>query len=346
MSSLKNSVKGRWTLLPLQTGLELHQSGWMKLNARLYAEHPLTSFAFVHALAKHFADAEDYLAICLQGEELLAAIPLTRQPLRWRSFLPAQAQVSALLVDDLRLMPGLMASLPGPCLWLDWYAVDPAYSPDLSSSPAQVERQPHVTTLNVALTGDFDTYWQARSRSLRDDLKNKWNRLKKDGRSHELRTFDSAPDIASALARYAVLEGQSWKAEQGTAVAMGTTQGNFYADVLERFASLGQATVYELHIDNELAASEIVLRGGRMSVLLKTTHAEAFQRYAPGYLLDQLVIEAEFKHPTSGVVEFYTSANETKLRWGTGQRTIEHARIYRNALTASVARLWRQAKHR
>lgn len=336
----------QWTVLPLRGGLEQHESDWAELNARLYADHPLTSFAFIHTLAKHFSSAEDHLAVCRKDGNVIAALPLTRLPLRWRSFLPAQAQISALLVGAPGLLPSLMATLPGPCLWLDWYAVDPQYSPDLSSSPVPVERQPHVTTLNVTLSGDFETYWQARSRSLRDDLKNKWNRLKKDGRNHELRSFSTPPDVASALARYSVLEGRSWKAEQGTAVALGTTQGNFYADVLDRFARLGQATVYELHIDGELAASEIVLRGGRMSVLLKTTHAEAFQRYAPGYLLDQLVLEAEFRHPDSEVVEFYTAANEAKLRWGTAQRTIEHARIYRNGLTASVTRLWRQARHR
>lgn len=340
------SPQAHWTLLPLQQGLEQHADGWAKLNARLYADHPLTSFAFVHTLARHFANAQDHLAVCLQDGKLIAAIPLTRQPLRWRSFLPSQAQISALLIQDLALLPTLIAKLPGPCLWLDWYAVDPNYSPDLSSSPVQQERTPHVTTLHVALSGDFESYWQARSRSLRDDLKNKWNRLKKDGRSHQLKTFDTVTDVAAALTRYSILEKQSWKAEQGTAITLGTTQGNFYAEVLERFAGQGQATIYELHIDDELAASEIVLRSGRMSVLLKTTHAEAFQRYAPGYLLDQLVLKAEFMHPDSDVVEFYTSANEAKLRWGTGQRPIEHARIYRNGLTALIARLWRQARHK
>ncbi|MBI3350399.1 MAG: GNAT family N-acetyltransferase [Burkholderiales bacterium] len=336
----------RWTVLPLLAGLEARQSDWHELNARLHADHPLTSFAFMHALARHFSDGNDFLALCEQDGQLRAAIPLTKQSLRWRSYLPAQSQMSALMIDDLGLLPGLMAALPGPTLWMDWYAVDPLYSPPLSASPLRVERQPHVTTLNIDLSGSFETYWQSRSRSLRDDLKNKWNRLKKDGRGHELRISNTADDVSAALTRYAALEGQSWKAEQGTAVALGTVQGDFYTDVLQRFAATGQATVYEMLIDGELAASEIVLRGGRMSVLLKTTHAETFQRYAPGYLLDQLVIEAEFTSRASDVIEFYTSANDAKLRWGTGQRTIEHARLYRHALTASVVRLWRRAKQK
>lgn len=338
-------ARARWSVLPLLSGLERYQAEWTALNQRLNQGHPLTSFDFIHALAHQFADPTDWLAVCVRGQEVVGAVPLKRLPMRWCSFLPAQAQMSALLIAEPELLCSLIGALPGPTVCLDLLAVDPHYGPALDTWARRVsESSLHATTLNVDLRGGYAEYWQSRSRSLRDDVKNKWNRLRKDGRVHAFQALSGPDDIPAALARYAAMEGQSWKAEQGTALTLGTAQGDFYADLLARFTKSGGVTVYELTIDKELAASEIVIRSGRMSVLLKTAHDASLQRYAPGYLLDQLVLESEFNLGASDVVEFYTSANEAKLRWGTEQRDIRHLRLYRNAAIAWLVKLWRQIK--
>lgn len=329
----------QWKLLPLVGGLKAHQNGWSALNLRLHDGHPLTSFEFVYALARHFGQAQDRLAVCLQGRELVAAVPLSRQTMRWRSFRPSQTEMSPLLVSDQSQLQALLTSLPSLVLWLDLYSIDPLYSPDLSSFTSEVKH--HATTLSVDLCGDFISFWQARSGNLRGSLKNKWNRLRKDGRLHTFRSLSTTHDVLAGLGRFAVLEGKGWKSSEGTAVTLGTVQGDFYTDILTRFAESGNASIYELLIDDEVAASEIVIRGGRMSVLLKIAHNEALRRYAPGFLLDQLVLEAEFAFGASDVVEFYTSANQAQLRWGTAQRDIQHLRLFPDAMSASLGRLWR-----
>lgn len=109
----------QWKLLPLVDGLAAHRSGWSALNLHLHGGHPLTSFDFVYALARHFGQAQDRLAVCLRGRELVAAVPLSRQTMRWRSFRPSQTEMSPLLVSDQSQLQALLTSLPGLVLWLD-----------------------------------------------------------------------------------------------------------------------------------------------------------------------------------------------------------------------------------
>ena len=339
-----------WTIQALPQAWPEHEQDWADLNRRLNHGHPLLSADFVGPLVSHFGCAGDHLAVVRDHDTPCGMLMLRRERLRWRSFMPSQAQIAPSLLADASLLDSLWPALGISAYALDLLGQDCEHSA-LPAEPlhARHEVMHHATTLNVRIEGSFESYWKARSKSLQNDIRSKFNRLRSDGLDVELKVRETPAELRDALVRYAELESRSWKGGQGTALQVGGAQTAFYRDVLDRFASHGGASIFELHIGGQLAASEIVVRGGAMAVLLKTTHDANRMRYAPGYLLDHLLLEHEFKHRRVAVVEFYTGANEQKLRWGTGSRNINHHSLYRWAVAqravaaARRVRAWRSA---
>lgn len=334
-----------WTMQALRQSWPEHERDWVDLNCRLNHGHPLLSVDFVAPLVNHFSLATDQLATVRQGRTVCGMLMLRRDHLRWRAFMPSQAQVAPTLLVHASLLDSLWPTLgPWACV-LDLLGQDSEHSA-LPAKPLHARHEVihHATTLKVHIEGSFESYWKGRSKSLQNDIRGKFNRLGADGLDAELQVHETAAELHAALLRYAELETRSWKGSQGTALQVGSTQTAFYRDVLERFARGGNASIFELTIGGQLAASEIVVRGGAMAVLLKTTHDARRMRYAPGYLLDHLLLEHEFARRRVEVVEFYTAADEHKLRWGTGAHDIHHHSLYRWASAQRAVALARRVR--
>ena len=150
--------------------------------------------------------------------------------------------------------------------------------------------------------------------------------------------------ISDAVLRYCALESEGWKGQVGTALSIENAQGAFYCDIADRFSTTGQAYVYELWFDDKLAASRIAIVDSNTMVILKTTYAEPFGKYAPGRLLLRKVIEHAFQTYPGGVIEFYTNANADQLAWATDQRWIRHVTFYRGSVTGTILSLLRTAR--
>lgn len=334
-----------WSVLPLQEAWPRYEADWAALSRKDFGDHPLLSIDFIGPLVEHFGSASDRLAVYCSKSGTEALTMLTPGALKWRSFRPGQAPIAPHMINDPSAIDDIWASLGTFVQALDVLCQDPHLHARATTTPRS-ELVPHVTTINVALAGTFDSYWAARAKSLQQDIRNKFNRVRSDGLALEMVVHESWTDIAQALGRYAELESSSWKGDIGTALRAGEHQYAFYSTVLERFARRGAASVFELYVGPNLAASEIVVRGGDMAVLLKTTHKSSLARYAPGYLLDHLLLKHEFSLRRVCVVEFYTDANEQKQRWSTGRRAIEHHCHYRWQWSRQAADAVREIRNR
>lgn len=325
-----------WIFRTAKTHFTDFAQTWDLQNQRLYQNHPLFDSAFVAPLVQYFASDDDLIAVAEQANKRSSLLLLTRKRGGWETFLPSQTQLAPVLIDQDADLPGLLRALPGYSMVLDFLCQDPDYSPwsQLTSlKPQNLRIVPHAVTMNIDLSTDsFETYWQQRSKNLRNNMKSRFKRVKKDDYEVNLNVVTGPDAVEQAVIRYGEMESRSWKAKIGTAIHQGNIQGQFYRDVLVNFASKNQAMVYELTFNDQPVASKLALHNDFMLINLKKTFDEQWSKYSPGRLLDYLQIEHEFTEQRYKTMEFYTNASADQLSLSTGQRTISHHTLYRTSL--------------
>jgi hypothetical protein len=243
--------------------------------------------------------------------------------------------------NGVKPLRGLLRSLPGPGLALEVPCQDDPFSWLAGQDGPAMHRVTHGITMGIRAAGEFEDYWSARPKELRDNVRRHARRVDDEGLEPRLERIDDASRIGRAVDRYGELESQGWKGQDGTALHPTNQQGRFYRALLEAFASTGRGRVYELFFGDRLVASRLVISGPSMHVILKTTHDEKLRRYVPGHLQLQGVLRDLLSRPDRLPVELYTKADRDWLLWSTHSRNIDDVSIYRNALVARVAS-WRR----
>ncbi|MDP2171365.1 MAG: GNAT family N-acetyltransferase [Rhodocyclaceae bacterium] len=310
---------------------------WDRLNGELYGSHPFFDSRFIGPLLVHFGKGDELLCVHRGADAIDGALIL--HPLsfgRWSLFLPSQTQAGAVMLKDARLLETLLPALPGHAWSLDLLSIDPAYAPDWSGLRLPRIVIPHAITMAVATEGDFNHYWQARPKNLISNIRRYQHRAEETTGPLTVATITDPAKLVDALARYGQLESAGWKGKQGTAIAPDNAQGQFYADMLGRFAASGQALVMELRAGEQLVASRLLIRHEQMWNILKTTYDETQSAFAPGRLLLHAVLERACAEMRSGIVEFYTNATRDQAEWATALRPIPHHQIFRNDLVAGL----------
>lgn len=320
---------------------------WDALNARLHRSHPLFDSRFVSALVRHFGTPEVVLAV-YPGPDGQPVNMLLLQPAKtaaWTTFLPSQTQVAPILCGEPAALPALFGALPGSVLMLDFLCQDPEYTFVAAPSP-RMARMKHATTVNIDMSLGFEPYWQQRPKSFRQNIRTCRNRLEKQGHKAEVKVFSAPEGMRAALRRYGDIESASWKGQEGTAIHIDNMQGRFYADVLEAFATTGQAEVIEYLIDGKTTASRICLLNPVMLITLKTCFDDAYATFSPSELMLQDMLEKEYALRRIHFVEMYTNAKPSQFRWCTGQRDIDHLTMYRSEILPRALSLAKWLKGR
>lgn len=332
-----------WAIHRLQKDLGVHAPAWDALKQRLFSAHPMLGSRFVNGLLKHFGDGSERLCVLTaHGEPQAMGIFKPRSPGIWVTFLPAQAQVGPVLVKTADELRDLIPCFPGFVARLDQLCVDTLLValPDRDNTTTHTKN--HALTMAISLDGGVENYWLSRSKNLVKNIRRYERRLAEDNVVRKFLCIDEPSAIGIAVARYAALESQGWKAQIGTALSTENGQMQFYTELMERFAQSREAMVFELWLDAKLVASRLVISAGDVLIILKTTYDEAYSKYAPGRLLLHDVIQSLFRSHPGKTVEFYTDANADQLAWATDQRWIKHVSLYRNAFSTAVFQRLRQ----
>lgn len=328
-----------WELLSLEDGLGAHKAQWDALNARLYANHPLFSSRFVDPLLRYFGGGKDVLCVQLApANELAGMVILTPAGKgRWSTFLPDQAQLSPVMLQDPRGLAELFRPLPGMPWTIEVLCQDPLFTcvPD-ADAESTMRHQDHALTMSIALDGTFQDYWEQRPKKLVQNMRRYRKRALEDKGPCRMETIESPAAMRDAVARYAGLESSGWKGAEGTALGADNQQGRFFLEVMQAFAQDGHATVYEYFIGDRLAASRLMIRSEQMLVALKTTYDESLSPFAPGRLLLQDLLSFEFESKRAQSIEFYTNATPDQLAWSTASRSIRHTNIFRNRVVGAA----------
>lgn len=327
-----------WELHSLNGGLGEYRRAWDILNNQLYRGHPYNDSRFVDAMLKRFGDRNEQLCVHRRGDVVDGLIILrARRSGVWSQFAPAQAQVAPVLVTDRGLIDDLFLALPRSTVMIELMRQDPEYTPTGLLNDVRAARvTERDLTINVRLDGSFENYWGERSRGLAQNIRRYHRRAITEFGAVTVRVIDTPDAMRGAVARYGALESSGWKGVAGTALHASNVQGRFYADVMLRFAATGQSKVYELWLGSSLAASRLVILGGRMAVALKTSYDESLSRFAPGRLLLHELLARSFADPTSDILEFYTDASPDQIAWASTKRRMAHVTVFRNAWLATA----------
>lgn len=327
-----------WEVVKLKGSLGEYDNDWWRLNDELYHSHPLFDVRCINLLLEFYSNGEERLCIHrdVNGEVDGLLIVVKRKFGIWSLFLPSQLQIAPVLVKNTTDLRSLFKCLPKYCFILEFLNQDPLYSVvshDTDHLP--IIKQYNVTTISIDVTGDFESYWQRRSRKLRQNVNRYINRIKREGRE-----LSFVPIIESEnenlVSAYGELESSGWKGKKNTAININNMQGKFYKRLLDSYSTTKGAIVYELYCDKKLIASRLCIKNKGMMVTLKTTYDEAYAKYAPGRILLFYMLKHEFDLNELETIEFYTNATSDQISWSTGQRDIEHVTLFSSQLLKNI----------
>jgi CelD/BcsL family acetyltransferase involved in cellulose biosynthesis len=321
---------------------------WDRLNAsRLNV--PFMSADAVGAALQCFASGGELLLVGEENRQTVALLLVEPDgPMRWRSFQPSQLPLGAWVASSHLSVQGVYRSLlRGPlglCMAVSATQIDPLQA-DRCSDDADNRHDDYIDTAWVDIEGDFDTYWAARGKNLRQNMRKQRNKLAADGTTTTMRVLRAAQDMAPAIQRYGTLESSGWKSGQGTAVAPDNAQGRFYTLLLEQAASRGEAVVFEyLFGDHTVAMNLCLLRAGTL-VVLKTTYDEAIPKtLSPASLLREEELRQLFAGGEVRRIEYYGRVMDWHTKFTSNKRTLYHLTTYRWPWLKTLAQRRRSAQ--
>lgn len=303
---------------------------WDRLNALHCESHPMLDSRFVRSLTEHFPAKIEVLSAHQDGT--CTAIILLEKSSSFikRPYLPSQAQLALAVfpndIDDFN--PFGKARLQLPALRLDLIAIDSKYQKGIAAlNTAEVKTR--AINIVVDMAGSFEQYWNNRPRNLRKNMSRYINRADKDLNGYELKVVTDKAAMELSVARYGFLESRGWKGKANTALHPGNSQGNFYRDVLEQFASSNHAFIFEIWANNMLMASRLCIGNGDLLIILKTTFDEQFRKHAFGKILLFETLNFIFTNSSARTVDFYTNATKDQLDWSTDSRPMFNISFYK-----------------
>lgn len=322
----------RWKYYPAKEAFDSFASEWDLLNQSQH-NHVLLDSRFIRPLLKHFGSDNVLLGISEDSKHPGMALVARKKMGIWETFQPSQAPIGPFLLgysdQTGASLLDIMRSLPAVCVQFAVLQQDPDFSPLPSAEPdSRFEALNYVQTGRLRVQGAFEEYWQGRNKDLRDNLARRQRRLQKEGRMPELVVHRATSSMARCLLEYGRMESVGWKAQGGTAIGGDNAQGLFYRDVMESFAELGEAFVYELQLNGAVIGSELYLGRANMLVGLKTTYDEAFRTISPGFLMKYEIIRRIFSEGTFRNVEFYGRVMEWHSKWINEVRNMYHLSVW------------------
>lgn len=337
----------KWSIVPARQ-FGANAGAWRALHARSAAT-PLLAYDFVAPLLTEFGEGRELLARCEhEGRIVAMALLAPGGRFSWRTFQPPQAPLGLWLQESgiapEPLLAALTPALPGMALVFGLTQCDP----DLLARPADnacLRTLDYIDTSRVTLDGGFESYWNARGKNLRANLKKQRTRLAREGTALRLQVSRDPGDVAAAIEQYGRLESAGWKAGGGSAVDGANAQGRYYRAMLEAFCARGAGSIYRYWFGEQLVAIDLCVEDDKQIVVLKTTYDESVAGgLSPALLMREEALQALFAEARLKRLEFYGRVMEWHTRWTSEVRTLYHVNYYRWSALARLHALWQSRR--
>ena len=323
------------------------QSAWDSLNLQRQSLPFMCAEVVAAALAIFGTGKEQLFSASVLGKPVAMFVLVPDGAMRWRTFQPSQMPLGTwVAVVDVELHGICRSLMRGPlglCMVLSITQVDPLLAPRCEDKADSLHID-YIDTAWLEIRGEFNDYWAARGKNLRQNLRKQRSRILADGTAVQLRVFHGVEDMAPALARYGALEGKGWKAGEGTAIEADNEQGRFYTRLFESAATRGEAFISEYLLNGETAAMNLALLRDGVLVVLKTAYDESLPKsLSPAFLLREEELQYLFAQGNVCRMEYYGRVMDWHTKLTEQRRTLYHLTIYRWPLLKGLA-LRRQAR--
>ena len=331
----------QWYVEPMQAYSGDLWGEWHQIASQWHKENPMLDARFVETICDFFAD-NIFIAKGIADQQLKVLMLLERSSKNvWTAFKPSQCQVALIVsqkVEDF-FLERLMKAIPGWCIKLDLFALDPLEHSNLIKNISKQDQSNYCLNIDIDCTLSFDDYWQARPKKLRQNISRYEKRVSRELETPVFKVVTEPGDVVRATDKYGMLESQGWKGKNKTALHPGNSQGQFYRRLMEKFAVSENAIVFELFIAGKLVASRLTIFTDDKLIALKTTYDESYRKHAIGRLLLFRVIEYLMNNKIAATLDFYTNATPEQQDWATNSRHQYNASIFRFSFLSSLS-LW------
>jgi Acetyltransferase (GNAT) domain len=320
-----------WKLYPA-ADLERFAGAWDHVNDSRGGV-PFLRAAFIGNLLREFASGEEALAVFSDGgaEQAFAVVAPKGRGV-WQTYQPSQLPLGAWIArpgfEVGRRLAELLHALPGFGMMIGLTQQDPLFT-ERPNDDGRWQTLDYVEIAWVEVSGSFESYWDARGKNLRANLRKQRSRLEDEGVRTQLEVVTDPNDVAEAIADYGRLESAGWKAGDGTAIHPENAQGGFYRAMLEEFCRVGAGRIYRYRFNDKVVAVDLCVECAGTQVVLKTTYDEAYRSFSPSSLLRQDAFRQIFSEDRIRRIEFYGKVMEWHTRWTDCSRVLYHANYYR-----------------
>lgn len=320
-----------WTILPIEKFAE-HSAQWDAL-IRSRPGTPFLESAFLRPLLEVFGTGGERLCLLQDSGRLRAAAIMQRGGNAiWQTFQPSQLPLGAWITDghvDLSTAcNSLISLLPGMTLALGVSQVDPRLQ-QRPEDTARLRTQNYIATAWVDIEGDFDAYWEARGKNIKQNTRKQRNKLQAEGIDTRIQCITTPDLVAKAIADYGLLESAGWKGADGTAIKPDNDQGRFYRAMLENYCAQGRGRIYRYWFGDKVVAMDLCIHDDAVLIVLKTAYDESYKSVSPSTLMRQDQFQQLFAEKQFRRIEFFGKVLEWHTRWTAQSRAIYHATAYR-----------------
>ncbi len=322
-----------WRLYPSNEFTRWAQT-WDLLNTQNGGSLLLSS-EFIQPLIDVFG-TNTVLAICHKSKAVIAMAIISEEHYNgWSTFQPSQAPIGLWLQErehsTEQLAGSLLSRLPG----INWVFSITQQDPELLARPKDSDNfngMDYIDTARLSTTGNFDDYFQQRSKNHRQNLRRQRNRLQREGITPRLEIINDEQQVARCIREYGNLESAGWKKHTDTAIHPDNDQGRFYQQLLQTMMAKQQALVFAYYYQqdekDQLVAMDLAIHNGQSIILLKTTYDESINTSSPAVLMHQEIFQHLFEHTEIQQVEFYGKVMDWHRKWSDDVRTLYHITYY------------------
>jgi CelD/BcsL family acetyltransferase involved in cellulose biosynthesis len=187
----------------------------------------------------------------------------------------------------------------------------------------------------LELSSDWNGYLKGRNAKLKQNLRNRLNRLTAIGEPG-LQVISDRTAIRDARASVLRLEASGWKRQAGTAICSDPQVERFYTLLADRAAASGWLRLLFLTVNGQRIATSYASRYQDRLSFFKTGYDPAFAKYGPFKLLTYFAIKEGFADGLREV-DFLGDAEPWKLEWTSTTRPHDWLFVFGHTARARLA---------
>jgi CelD/BcsL family acetyltransferase involved in cellulose biosynthesis len=187
----------------------------------------------------------------------------------------------------------------------------------------------------LELKHDWNAYLSGRNAKLKQNLRNRLNRLTKQHGEPSLEVLSDCAAVRGSRDEALRLEASGWKQQAGTAICSDPQVLRFYTLLADRASASGWLRLLFLTVNGRRIATSYASRYHDRLSFFKTGYDPEFSAYAPFKLLTYFTIREGFSEGLREV-DFLGDAEPWKLEWTTTTRPHDWLFVFGHTLRSRL----------